>query len=187
MAQRAQRCDYCAVIPDSYPVIPAFAGRFALAQSQDLPRRKTRRPQALRQPNAHAARKLRQNRDRPLQGQSHGCQIPTLRLRERLQPTHVGNRPLRMGCARVGARTVAALRETPSRSLRRLRIAHERMARRPGSGAKRAPQPDRSDARTRDRHRRVPALSPPVIPHRESGNPQGGNARILSESGFAGL
>ena len=32
MAQRAQRCGYCAVIPDFHPVIPAFAGRFTLAQ-----------------------------------------------------------------------------------------------------------------------------------------------------------
>ena len=45
-----------------------------------------------------------------------------------------------MGDARVGARTVDALREPPSRRLRRLRIAHERMARRPGSGTERAPK-----------------------------------------------
>ena len=43
-----------------------------------------------------------------------------------------------MGGARVGARTVAALREPPSRRLWRLRIAHERMARRSGSGTERA-------------------------------------------------
>ena len=49
----------------------------------------------------------------------------------------------RMGCARAGARPVAALREPPYRRLRRLRIAHERMARRSGSGAERAPKTGR--------------------------------------------
>ena len=43
-----------------------------------------------------------------------------------------------MGGARVGARPVASLREPSSRRLRRLRLAHERMARRSGSGTKRA-------------------------------------------------
>ena len=38
--------------------------------------------------------------------------------------------------------------------LRRIRIAHERMARRPGSGTERAPQTGRTGARTGDSHRR---------------------------------
>ena len=37
MAQRAQRCDYRAVNPDFYPVIPAFAGRFTLAPVKTFP------------------------------------------------------------------------------------------------------------------------------------------------------
>ena len=45
--------------------------------------------------------------------------------------------------ARVGARTVAALRGASSRRLRRLGLAHERAARRPGIGAKRAPKTGR--------------------------------------------
>ena len=52
---------------------------------QDLLRRATRRLQALRKPNPHPARNGRQNCDRLLRGEGHGCPIPTLRLRERLQ------------------------------------------------------------------------------------------------------
>ena len=48
-----------------------------------------------------------------------------------------------MGGARMGARLVAALRGAYSRRLRRLSLAHERAARRPGSGAKRAPKTGR--------------------------------------------
>ena len=95
---------------------------------------------------------IREGRDRPL---------PTLRLRERLQTVPGGNRPrrtapadARMGGARAGARPVSALREPPSRRLRRLRIAHERMARHPGSGTERAPKTGRPGARTGDRDRR---------------------------------
>ena len=33
----AQRCDYRAVIPDFYPVILAFAGRFTLASVKTFP------------------------------------------------------------------------------------------------------------------------------------------------------
>ena len=128
---------------------------------QDLPQRKTRRLQILRRTNPHPARRGREVRDRPLRGYGYGCPIPLLRLREDLQALPGGSRPrrtdpadARMGCARVGARTVAALREPPSRRLRRIHIAHERMARRPGSGSKRARQTGRGRGRTGESHRR---------------------------------
>ena len=65
-----------------------------------------------------------------------------------------GGQTQRMGGARVGARPVAALREPPSRRLRRLGIAHERVARRSGSGTKRARQTGRGRGRTGESHRR---------------------------------
>ena len=112
--------------------------RFIPAQGQDLPRRATRRPQAPRQPNPRPARNGRQNRDRPLRGKSHGCPTPALRLRERLQAMPGGSRPRRTNPA--DARMGCALREHHSRRLRSLHIAHERMARRPARGTKRAPK-----------------------------------------------
>ena len=46
-AQRAQRCDYCAVIPDFYPVIPAKAGIQRVADNVIVAR-----SPSLRQPRA---------------------------------------------------------------------------------------------------------------------------------------
>ena len=51
---------------------------------QDIPRRKTRRPRAPRQPNPRPARNRRQASDRPLYKESRSRPLPTPRLRERL-------------------------------------------------------------------------------------------------------
>ena len=94
--------------------------RFTLAQVKTFPGRKTRRLRVLRQSNPHPARNSREVRDGPLHRESHGCPLPTLRLRERLQAAPGGSRPnrtdpkdARMGGARVGARPVAALASRP--------------------------------------------------------------------------
>ena len=103
---------------------------------QDIPRRNTRRPQALRQPNPRPALNSRQESDRPPRGEGRDRPLPTLRLRENLQAAPGRNRARRTAPAdaRMGLSPRPARRR-----LRRLRIAHERMARRSGSGAKRAP------------------------------------------------
>ena len=102
---------------------------------QDIPGRKTRRLQALRQPNPHPARNCRQVRARPLLEK-----VATVRYRRSdcgsAFTAPGGNRPrrtdpadARTGGARVDARLVAARRR-----LRSLHIAHERLARRSEAG-----------------------------------------------------
>ena len=95
--------------------------RFIPAQGQDLPRRATRRPQAPRQPNPRPARNGRQNRDRPLCGESHGCPMPALRLRERFRRYPEGvdrggqNRRMRGWAARSASVILAAFGVSISR------------------------------------------------------------------------
>ena len=88
-------------------------------------------------------RTRRQARHRPLRGCGQSPQLPLQSPQTNLQALPEGSRrekadatDARMDRPHAGARHVAALRQLHARRLRSLPLAHERLARRPGSGAK---------------------------------------------------